>query len=612
MTVLRDMPVGSIVKLKVNGNLREFIIIHQGRPSTLYDASCDGTWLLMRDIFKTSQWHNSEIVNYASSDIHSYLNFTWLGNLDTDNQPLVKRVKIPYHAGNGKVNSGADGLSCRVFLLSANEVGLTGYGIPTDGEKLDYFDSGYDSEAKQKRIAKYDGSILYWWLRSSRTNSTIVPDVGQDGGFGGSAPATGTSGVRPALVLYPHLLVSYDGSVTSNTSPTTPSSITIPTSISGGTSITISWGASSDAEGNLEGYIVQRSIDGGSSWAQIYQGSGRSTTNSVAFGTASVMYRVKAYDSAGLESGWRTSSQVTVTNNRAPGAPASITVPNVVKGGASITVSWGAATDSDGNLSGYILERQAAGGSWTQVYKGSGRSYTDTITKGWASVAYRVKAYDSYDAVSAYTTSPTRTVDNNTAPVITCASPTGSDLGTKTAGFAVAYTVTDVDNDQVAVTEALDGNSLRSFTASLGTENNLDLTGEAFMKVLNGSHTLKITAADPKVSTAHSLTFTKSVTAASVTLAEPMEADAAITLCVLSVTGSIPADAAYKVEVTNNAKDPAPVWEDCTAAVKAGANYIFTNTATPANGPAFNFRITVSRGESGQGGYINSVQGGFQ
>jgi hypothetical protein len=67
----------------------------------------------------------------------------------------------------------------------------------------------------------------------------------------------------------------------------------------------------------------------------------------------------------------------------------------------------------------------------------------------------------------------------------------------------------------------------------------------------------------------------ESVTSAFVTLEAPMEADAPITICVLSVIGFIPADAEYTVEVTNNALDDNPTWEDCTTAVKTGANYIF-------------------------------------
>ena len=53
------------------------------------------------------------------------------------------------------------------------------------------------------------------------------------------------------------------------------------------------------------------------------------------------------------------------------------------------------------------------------------------------------------------------------------------------------------------------------------------------------------------------------------------------------------------------------MWQDVTAAVKTGANIVFANH-TAVNGFAFNFRVTVERGESGQGGYITSVQGGFQ
>ena len=56
---LASMAVGSTVKLKVDGTLWDFIVVHQGRPSSLYDVSCDGTWLLMKDIYKNRQWHGS-------------------------------------------------------------------------------------------------------------------------------------------------------------------------------------------------------------------------------------------------------------------------------------------------------------------------------------------------------------------------------------------------------------------------------------------------------------------------------------------------------------------------------------------------------------------------
>lgn len=34
--------VGSTVKLKVGGTARNFIVVHKGKPSAAYDASCDG------------------------------------------------------------------------------------------------------------------------------------------------------------------------------------------------------------------------------------------------------------------------------------------------------------------------------------------------------------------------------------------------------------------------------------------------------------------------------------------------------------------------------------------------------------------------------------------
>ena len=617
-TKLSSKAVGSIVKIKINGTLRDFIVVNQGKPSSLYDASCDGTWLLMKDLYETRAWHSSNVNDYANSTIHSYLNSTWYNLIDANIRNQIKQVKIPYRPGSGTsmtVSSGANGLSAKVFLLSNIEMGgQTDWSyMPHDGAKLAYFEYGTGSSANNKRIAYLNGTATLWWSRSPVANSSAYAwHCSSSGHCFGASGCTSTYGIRPAFVLPSSLLVSDDGSVNTNTAPSTPGSITVPTTINGGDTVTITWTASTDAESNLEGYELERSTNGGSSWSNVYKGNALTTTNTVPFGTESVMYRVRAYDSENLYSGYKISSQVTVINNQPPSVPASITVPNEVTGGGSLTITWGVSTDSDGNLSGYALERQVDGGTWSEVFRGNALNFTDTITKGWASVAYRVRAYDARTAYSGYATSDTRTVNNNTPPAITCASASGSDLGTKTAGFTVAYSVADADNDTVTVKEKVDGTQKRSFTATANAQNTFSVTGDTFMQLLNGSHALDVEASDGKATTVHKLTFTKSVTALSITLAEPMDADAAITICVLSVIGSIPADAEYKVEVTNNAKDTTPTWEDCTTAVKAGANHIFTHPATPANGPAFNFRITASRGESGTGGYITSVQGGFQ
>ena len=613
---LSSKAIGSTIKLKVNGSAKDFIVVHQGKPSSVYDDSCNGTWLLMKDIYENRQWHSSNTNDYANSTIHSYLNSTFLNLFESNIKNAIKQVKLPYRKGSGTsttVTSGSNGLSAKIFLLSATETSFnfSSYMPSGEGAELAYFKGCADNSSDSKRVAYLNGSATVWWLRSPGCNYFYnALYVSSNGDWGGSS-CSRSYGIRPALILPSTLLVSDDGTVSTNTTPSTPGSISVPPSIMGGTNISISWAKSSDAESNLAGYKVERSTNGGSSWSQIYQGTATSTTNNVAFGTTSVMYRVKAYDTEGLESGWRTSSQVTVVNNNAPSAPPSIAVPNDVKGGSTLVISWTAASDSDGNLSGYILERSTDGGSsYTQVYKGNALTYTDTITKGWSTVMYRVKAYDSYNAQSGYTTSTKRTVDNNAAPTITTSS--AANLGTKSSGFTISYSVDDKDaGDTLTVTEKLDGTTKRTYTATRKTTNSFAVTGEYFQKITNGSHTMTVTVTDDKATVTKTFTFTKAVTAASITLAKPMEADAQITLCAITVGGLIPADAVFKVEVTNNGKDSSPVWEDATTEARNGRNHLFTNQ-TAANGFAFNFRVTAERGASGESGYIASIQGGFQ
>lgn len=613
---LSSKAIGSTIKLKVNGSAKDFIVVHQGKPSSVYDDSCNGTWLLMKDIYENRQWHSSNTNDYANSTIHSYLNSTFLNLFESNIKNAIKQVKLPYRKGSGTsttVTSGSNGLSAKIFLLSATETSFnfSSYMPSGEGAELAYFKGCADNSSDSKRVAYLNGSAASWWLRSPNCYYSGLALYVNSSGDWSYGYCSNSSGIRPALILPSTLLVSDDGTVSTNTAPSTPGSISVPSSIMGGTNISISWAKSSDAESNLAGYKVERSTNGGSSWSQIYQGTATSTTNNVAFGTTSVMYRVKAYDTEGLESGWRTSSQVTVVNNNAPSAPPSIAVPNDVKGGSTLVISWTAASDSDGNLSGYILERSTDGGSsYTQVYKGNALTYTDTITKGWSTVMYRVKAYDSYNAQSGYTTSTKRTVDNNTTPTITTSS--AANLGTKSSGFTISYSVDDKDaGDTLTVTEKLDGTTKRTYTATRKTTNSFAVTGEYFQKITNGSHTMTVTVTDGKATVTKTFTFTKAVTAASITLAKPMEADAQITLCAITVGGLIPADAVFKVEVTNNGKDSSPVWEDATTEARNGRNHLFTNQ-TAANGFAFNFRVTAERGASGESGYIASIQGGFQ
>ena len=181
-----------------------------------------------------------------------------------------------------------------------------------------------------------------------------------------------------------------------NRPPSAPSSISVPALYDWRTA-TISWGASSDPDNNLSGYQLYRRVGNESSgWGQIYKGNTRSFTDQMSKNwTGNVQYRVCAFDSQGLLSDYCTSSWKAILHNQPPTVPGSITVPDTIQSGTSIVIWWDASSDTDGNLSGYKLERRTNNGNWVQVYSGSACSYAETARGEWNTIEYRVRAFDS-------------------------------------------------------------------------------------------------------------------------------------------------------------------------------------------------------------------------
>lgn len=174
-----------------------------------------------------------------------------------------------------------------------------------------------------------------------------------------------------------------------------------------------------------------------------------------------------------------------------PSTPSSISVPSLVKGGESINISWG----SSSRAISYYLERSVNGGTWTQIYGGSSRSYTDTITKSWNTVAYRVRAYNS-DGYSGYTTSPTRTVINNVPPTI---SGVDTNLGDKNTGFTITYSVNDADTaDNLTVKEKINGVTIKTLNnAPRNQEFTIEITEEMLYSYdLHATNTIEIEVND--------------------------------------------------------------------------------------------------------------------
>lgn len=212
---ISTLAVGSSVYLNVGGVRKEFLVVHQGLPSSLYDASCDGTWLLMKDCYEQRQWNSSNVNKYETSDVNTYLNGPFFNLFDRNIQGIIKQVKIPYRKGDGTNQSGANGLSCKVFLLGGYEVGWTTSDsryFPVDGAKLDYF--GASAVGNSKRIANYGGSATSWGLRSPSTYSrdSYIWFVFSDGSYSTAGPSASV-GIRPALILPSTTLVDDSGNI---------------------------------------------------------------------------------------------------------------------------------------------------------------------------------------------------------------------------------------------------------------------------------------------------------------------------------------------------------------------------------------------------------------
>lgn len=212
------LAVGSIVKIKVNGAAKDFIVVQQGNPNTsIYDSSCNGAWLLMKDIYENRAWHSSDTNNYSNSTIRSYLNSTFLNLFELNIKNAIKQVKIPFRPGNwgNTVASGSNGLSTKIFLLSATETGFSFSYMPIgEGAELAYFEGCADNSSDSKRSAYLNGSAASWWLRSPYcySQSTLTLYVSSDGDWG-NGYSTDLHGIRPALILPSTTLVDENGNV---------------------------------------------------------------------------------------------------------------------------------------------------------------------------------------------------------------------------------------------------------------------------------------------------------------------------------------------------------------------------------------------------------------
>ena len=201
-----ELSVGSVVKLMEGGSPVEYLVVQQGKPSAAYSESCDGTWLLRKQVTGTGVPFDSDayLKKFVGSNVYNWIHDTYVNTLADEALGAIKNVTIPCNTGGAT--------SCTAFLLSTYELGFiktSNNYLPEEGAKLEYFrdapegSSGAPMPAYARRIA-YDGAgtAYRWWTRTFCTDSTYgAVGVGTDGsGSIGSNKQTIWS-VRPAVVV---------------------------------------------------------------------------------------------------------------------------------------------------------------------------------------------------------------------------------------------------------------------------------------------------------------------------------------------------------------------------------------------------------------------------
>ena len=383
-----------------------------------------------------------------------------------------------------------------------------------------------------------------------------------------------------------------------NTAPTTPSTIAVPNEIKGGDTIIIQWGTSSDS--NLSGYILQKKTDSGT-WTQIYKGSSRSFSDTVAVGTGTVQYRVKAYDSYGVESGYRTSNLITVVNNSTPTISGKDTDLGGKKAPFIIDVS---VSDRDNDpvdiiakLNGSVIK------TITNAKKDS--NYTiriegDTFNK----LALNARNEIEISATDGKATSYRRYYFTrvNSAPEIKV---TTTDFGTKNLPFSFKYTVTDSEGDPTSVRILYGEKVLQAIkSVPLGKEQTFTFKKLDFSQIPAGDIVIKIEATDDKGGTsAKIISFKKEINGCGYVFKKDTKANS--TQVLISVSRKIDEKSTFKTLACNNANDSNPAWEDVTDSLEK--IYNFKNTAKTASTWAIGVKVEVVRGKDAGDSYIDAI-----
>ena len=231
------LPLGTLIKFQENGVVAEYMIIHQGNPDTSeYDESCNGTWCLRYKIpTEKTEWNGYQNV-YKNSIVDTYLNNDFLNKFNDNIRNIIKSIKLPYYDGSGNYGSGgeyrnlADGMDCKIFLLSVDEIGAydRGVNLPSEnlydysdeGSKLDYFiqdtspNSNPQAEALRKTTVDTGSNSGAYALRSIVFGFAIeAVGISLSSGTADTIKIKERQYIRPAFIIPSDTIIDHDMNV---------------------------------------------------------------------------------------------------------------------------------------------------------------------------------------------------------------------------------------------------------------------------------------------------------------------------------------------------------------------------------------------------------------
>lgn len=189
-----DLPVGDSVYMHIGGVLTEFFIVHQGIPTEginglTYGSSCEGTWVLQKNIHCMFEERMPKPVSYTKSFMREYIEGEYFNLIDPDVADEIKEVTLPDLNSWDSMGNDAtpQPFKAKVFLLHEYDPVTNRVQTAT----LDYF----KDEDAPWRTADYNGAATPWFTRTPNNDDLFCFIHGNANG------AARYSGIRPAMVF---------------------------------------------------------------------------------------------------------------------------------------------------------------------------------------------------------------------------------------------------------------------------------------------------------------------------------------------------------------------------------------------------------------------------